>query len=1100
MKSSKGVKFQVKFLVAKTFFKSLIKSGGKLAIGVFEIAAIVIAGIAIFVGIFAWRLQKAPIQVSFLKPVIQEVLQENIKDIHVEFETVGLAWAGLNRPLNVKISSVIIKNPRGLKIGGVQEIDMSVSIRALLFGEFRPTYLAVYSPYLFLSRSQSGELSLDFYSDDKEKIVGPTRHQDQNLAGSQLDEALKALSSNTMNNDGFLAYLNEFSVKNARLVFTDFKWAQMWRLPDIDVNLQKGLNGFQGEFNATALTKDGEVTIQSDIKHNRIIQSGTQDESEENTGETFIQASIEGLTSEELVRRFKQLSFLKGANAEVKADVKVALHNGYDLSYLNFNFSVGEGVLPPNPWLKNETAIKGIIFEGRYDDMTNTAAIQKGVINLGDTEISVDGNIDLSKEQDNMIATAKVDRLNAAEIKMLWPEEIAGDAREWVFEHIHNGTINDVNTQVTGHLSATDDALDFSLSGVKGDYKFDGLELTYLPHFPAVNQLTGNADFTLNEMNFYAKNPVTNDMRVEDAHVRIYDLDGTNGVEKITIALKGLSGNAPKLAEILSKEPIAVIQKIDKKPADFSGDVTGNLSLSFPLLMDLPIEKVHYEASGHLKKASLKDVYKGHDLTSADVIFDVNPTRFTVEGTGQYLNTDLKKLSVLIPIENADGKDMELSFDASAHADIFPKIDLNVLSEMISGVADVNFRYTDFDKKDDIIDVTFDATKATVKYSNYITLEKEAGQKANGKARVIIGSGNVLKKIQDLSFVTADKKTNVKGEIIFDENQTVTHANFDQIKSENNDVSLQLKQESEGFLSLSIKGKKLDMSDFFDDESDDKNNLDDKDELGQHYAIGVKVDELITAQELSFNNVAAYLEVDKNAKLDRIEFDGVMPQGSVKIRYMPDAQTGLKKLRIQSDNAGDALIRFGISEELKGGRMYVKADATEENPSIISGLFLIKDMDVIKAPTLARLLNALSFSGMADFLSGNRTLKLDRIAGRIDWDQTRKKDVIKIRKGKISSSSLGLTFEGNYLPDDKVVDFGGTIVPVSDINKFISSIPIVGDILTLGSTDAIFAATYTVRGKEGDSDISVNPLSALAPGFLRGLFFESDFDEKDLNE
>ena len=57
-----------------------------------------------------------------------------------------------------------------------------------------------------------------------------------------------------------------------------------------------------------------------------------------------------------------------------------------------------------------------------------------------------------------------------------------------------------------------------------------------------------------------------------------------------------------------------------------------------------------------------------------------------------------------------------------------------------------------------------------------------------------------------------------------------------------------------------------------------------------------------------------------------------------------------------------------------------------------------------------------------------------------------------------------------------------------------------GDILTLGSTDAIFAATYTVRGKEGDSDISVNPLSALAPGFLRGLFFESDFDEKDLNE
>jgi hypothetical protein len=34
----------------------------------------------------------------------------------------------------------------------------------------------------------------------------------------------------------------------------------------------------------------------------------------------------------------------------------------------------------------------------------------------------------------------------------------------------------------------------------------------------------------------------------------------------------------------------------------------------------------------------------------------------------------------------------------------------------------------------------------------------------------------------------------------------------------------------------------------------------------------------------------------------------------------------------------------------------------------------------------------------------------------------------------------------------------------------------------------VFAASYTVRGPLDNPEISVNPLSALTPGFLRGLF------------
>ena len=34
----------------------------------------------------------------------------------------------------------------------------------------------------------------------------------------------------------------------------------------------------------------------------------------------------------------------------------------------------------------------------------------------------------------------------------------------------------------------------------------------------------------------------------------------------------------------------------------------------------------------------------------------------------------------------------------------------------------------------------------------------------------------------------------------------------------------------------------------------------------------------------------------------------------------------------------------------------------------------------------------------------------------------------------------------------------------------------------------VFAASYTLRGRLEDPDVSINPLAALTPGFLRGLF------------
>jgi hypothetical protein len=47
---------------------------------------------------------------------------------------------------------------------------------------------------------------------------------------------------------------------------------------------------------------------------------------------------------------------------------------------------------------------------------------------------------------------------------------------------------------------------------------------------------------------------------------------------------------------------------------------------------------------------------------------------------------------------------------------------------------------------------------------------------------------------------------------------------------------------------------------------------------------------------------------------------------------------------------------------------------------------------------------------------------------------------------------------------------------------------VIGRIFTSERGGGLFAASYSVRGPTADPDVSVNPLSVLAPGFLRGLF------------
>jgi hypothetical protein len=165
--------------------------------------------------------------------------------------------------------------------------------------------------------------------------------------------------------------------------------------------------------------------------------------------------------------------------------------------------------------------------------------------------------------------------------------------------------------------------------------------------------------------------------------------------------------------------------------------------------------------------------------------------------------------------------------------------------------------------------------------------------------------------------------------------------------------------------------------------------------------------------------------------------------------------------------------------------------ASVEEPRIIDGTFKLRDFKAVRTPVLARLLNVISPEGLLT-LGGSEGIPFSKLQADFEWDMRDKGYIYKVSDGRTSGASIGLTFDGYVDKKEDKVKVTGTIIPVSGLNKAISSIPLIGDILGGGDNGAVIAATYKISGPSKNPTVTVNPLAALTPGILRRMLFESD--------
>ena len=173
-----------------------------------------------------------------------------------------------------------------------------------------------------------------------------------------------------------------------------------------------------------------------------------------------------------------------------------------------------------------------------------------------------------------------------------------------------------------------------------------------------------------------------------------------------------------------------------------------------------------------------------------------------------------------------------------------------------------------------------------------------------------------------------------------------------------------------------------------------------------------------------------------------------------------------------------------MAHKVQGGRLTVTGtydDTQADHP--LSGTAEIQEFRVRDAPALGRLLQAMTLYGLVDVMQGPG-LAFDRLVAPMRLTR----EVLELREARAFSSSLGLTAKGRVDLVQDLLDMEGTIVPAYFFNSLLGNLPLIGRLFSPEEGGGLFAASYSIRGAGNDPQVTVNPLSALTPGFLRGLF------------
>ncbi len=189
-----------------------------------------------------------------------------------------------------------------------------------------------------------------------------------------------------------------------------------------------------------------------------------------------------------------------------------------------------------------------------------------------------------------------------------------------------------------------------------------------------------------------------------------------------------------------------------------------------------------------------------------------------------------------------------------------------------------------------------------------------------------------------------------------------------------------------------------------------------------------------------------------------------------------DEKSNKKYLEIYSDSPQPLLAEYPFFKGLMEGNLTFSSiiDVSQSSSKL-----LIEDFKVINAPGMVKLLSLADFGGLADLAEGEG-LSFERL----EIKMSKNDKLLTIKELFAVGPSISVLMDG-YSEVGGLVSLRGTLVPAKNLNKFLSKIPVIGNIIIPKEVgEGLFGVSFKMKGNPGKIKTTINPIKTLTPRFI----------------
>jgi hypothetical protein len=1034
--------------------------------------AAVVAG-----GALAWRLAQGPLEIGWLTRRLEAAVNTDGAPPVLVIGSAALAWEGftqgVDRPFDIRLTGVALLDGNGLPIAEVPRAEVSLSVGWLMLGRIVPRALELDGVRLRGQRGENGRVAIDLgrLAEDATGSAPDT----PGVLATLLGELARPAETDSSARRSPWVQLSRLRIRDAALTMDDRQLGATWRASQVGLDAIRGPQG--------GAEAEGELTLALGDESLHVTASASLPAGGDSAA---VEAHLTPVTPARLAVLAPGLAALRVLDAPVT--LSATANVGADLVPAQMKLAarvgagrllLGAGSVPVMGGLAEvEGSLTAAVLTVQRLEVAPRPDGPRSVLRGSVRASHADGRLDAT-------ITGDLDQVAFADLPALWPAGL-GDSglRPWITENITDGRAR--NGHIVLALTAPDDLSDATVTSVSGGLDGQDLTVHWLRPVPPLEH--GNARLTVDSPDALEiavtsgrqAGGTQGGIAVQSGHLLITGL--TEHDQYMTIDAD-LAGPAADLLTVLKHPRLRLLSRRPLNIRDATGNVAGKLTIT-RLFLDhrVTVDDIHIQTAGKAASLHLGGIVAGRDVDDGALDFEANNDGMKVTGTARLAGIAAQ---VQAELDFRDGRGTQViqkvSVTGSATGSQLAAAGLDSAGVLDGPAA---LRVTQQTRRDGHGEVTVrgDLGQAALVLP-WLNFSKSAGQPASGEMHVVLDHD----QITAIDGVRIDGEgIAVAGRVAF-AGGSPQSVHFDRLRlGDATDASgdLRFPDRPGAPWVATLAGHSIDASDQFGHgDKAAKQSADEEEQAGPPWWVEAHFDRVVLGGAgRVLTTVAATGESDGHS-IRRGRLTGHTGAGSVfDIDITPGRSA--RTLTATTEDAGGLLYAFNLVDDMRGGRLTVHGTYDDGAPGRpLQGTAEIADFRMRNTPALAKLLQAMTLYGLVEVLQGpglgfNRLIAPFRLAHH----------VLDVADARAFSASLGMTAKGQVDLARDTVAIEGTIVPAYFFNTLLGNIPLIGRLFSPERGGGLFAATYSMRGALDDPTVAVNPLAALTPGFLRGVF------------